>query len=89
MPKKPTGGAYDQAHATKERMLAGLRAMQLRQARKDWRKVVDAGMGAALAVIRDRLLAIPDRLATLTPEQRAVLRQEITEALEAWSHAEI
>jgi hypothetical protein len=45
-------------------------------------------MAASLAVIRDRLLAIPDRLATLTPEQRAALRQEIADALEAWSRAE-
>jgi hypothetical protein len=28
--------------------------------------VVDAGMAVAVAVIRDRLLAIPDRLSSLT-----------------------
>ena len=50
---------------------------------------MDAGLAAALSVIRDRLLAIPERLGTLTPEQRQALRQEITEALEAWSHAEL
>jgi hypothetical protein len=57
--------------------------------RREWNRVVDAGMAAALAVIRDRLLAIPDRLATLTPEQRAALRKEIADALEAWSRAEL
>ena len=39
-------------------------------------KVIDAGIGAALAVIHDRLLAIPGRPGTLMPEQRAALRQE-------------
>jgi hypothetical protein len=77
------------AQAAKERALAGLRLMQLREKRREWRRVVDAGMAAALAVIRDRLLAIPDRLNSLTPEQRGALRQEIADALEAWSHADL
>jgi hypothetical protein len=80
---------YAHAHAVKERALAGLRLMQLREKRREWRRVVDAGMGAALSVIRDRLLAIPDRLTSLTPEQRHALRQEILDALEAWSHADL
>jgi hypothetical protein len=50
---------------------------------------LDAGMAAALAVIRDRVLAIPDRMSTLTVEQRQALRQELTDALQAWSHTEI
>ena len=36
--------------------------------------MVDAGIAAALAVIRDRLLAVPDRMTTLTAEERRVLR---------------
>jgi hypothetical protein len=77
------------ARAIKERALAGLRLMQLRTARKEWRRTVDAGMGAALSVVRDRLLAIPDRMSSLTQEQRHVLRKELTDALEAWSHADL
>jgi hypothetical protein len=88
MPRKPSSGDYTHAHAVKERALAGLRLMQLREKRREWRRVVDAGMAAALSVIRDRLLAIPDRLNSLTPDQRAALRNELTDALEAWSHAE-
>ena len=85
---KPSGD-YAHAHAIKERALAGLRLLQLREKRKEWRKIVDAGMAAALALTRDRLLAIPDRMASLIPEQRNILRQELTDALEAWSHAEL
>jgi hypothetical protein len=88
MARKPTSSDYAHAHAVKERALAGLRLMQLREKRRDWRRVVDAGMAAALALIRDRLLAIPDRMPTLTTEQRQMLRQELLDALEAWSHAE-
>jgi hypothetical protein len=69
--------------------LAGLRLIQLRESRREWNRVIDAGMAGALAVIRDRLLAIPDRLATLTPDQRGALRREVTEPLEAWSPAEV
>jgi hypothetical protein len=89
MPRKPTSGDYAHAHAVKERALAGLRLMQLREKRREWRRVVDAGMAAALAVIRDRLLAIPDRLNSLTPEQRHALGRELADALEAWSHADL
>jgi hypothetical protein len=87
MSRKPSGD-YAHAHAVKERALAGLRLIQLREKRRDWRRVVDAGMAGALALTRDRLLAIPDRLSSLTPEQRRVLRDELIGALEAWSHAE-
>jgi hypothetical protein len=88
MSRKPSGD-YAHAHAVKERALAGLRLIQLREKRRDWRRVVDAGMGAALALTRDRLLAVPDRMATLTLEQRTALRSEIHEALEAWSRTEL
>jgi hypothetical protein len=77
------------AKAAKERALAGLRLVQLRERRRDWKRVVDAGMGAALSVIRDRLLAIPDRLSDLTPAQRDTLQREIADALETWSRAEM
>jgi hypothetical protein len=50
--------------------------------------VVDAALAGALAVIRDRLMTIPDRMSTLTAEQRQALRQELTDALEAWSKTE-
>jgi hypothetical protein len=52
-------GSTDLRHvqAAKERAVAGLRLMQLREKRREWRCVVDAGMAAALAVIRDRRLA--------------------------------
>jgi hypothetical protein len=56
-PTTDTGRAI----TAKERALAGLRLMQLREKRRDWRRAVDAGMAAALALTRDRLLAIPDR----------------------------
>ena len=88
MPRKPSTSDYARAHAAKERALAGLRLTQLREKRREWRRVVDAGMAAALAIIRDRLLAIPDRMSTLTAEERQALRNQLTEALEAWSHAE-
>jgi hypothetical protein len=48
---------YAHAHAVKERALAGLRLIQLREKRREWHRVVDAGMAAALGLIRDRLLA--------------------------------
>jgi hypothetical protein len=52
-------GSTDLSHvqAAQERALAGLRLMRLREKRREWRCVVDAGMAAALAVIRDRGLA--------------------------------
>jgi hypothetical protein len=89
MPRKPSNSDYVKAHSSKERALAGLRLLQLREKRRDWRRVVDAGMAGALALTRDRLLAIPDRLNSLTPEQRAALRDELTAALEAWSRMEV
>jgi hypothetical protein len=77
------------AKAAKERALAALRLLQVREKRREWRRVVDAGMASALAVIRDRLLAIPDRLNGLTQEQRHALRQELVDALDAWSQMSV
>jgi hypothetical protein len=76
------------AQAAKERALGARRLLQLRE-KKDWKRVIDAGMAAALAVIRDRLTAIPDRVPSLMPEQRKLVLAEIHEALEAWSRAEV
>ena len=42
-----------------------------------------------LIVMRDRLLAIPDHLLTLTQDQLQILRQEIQEALEACSKSDL
>jgi hypothetical protein len=81
----PPPSETGRAQAAKERALAGLRLMQLHEKRREWRRVVDAALAGALAVIRDRLMAIPDRMSTLTAEQRQALRQEITDALEAWN----
>jgi hypothetical protein len=50
------------AQAAKERALAGLRLIQLRERRRKWHRLIDAGLAAALAVIRDRMTAIPDRV---------------------------
>jgi hypothetical protein len=90
--KRKTGRpttALGRAQAAKESALAGLRLIQLRERRRDWNRVVDAALSGALAVIRDRLLAIPDRITTLTADERQALRREIQEALEAWSRAEV
>jgi phage terminase large subunit GpA-like protein len=84
MPRKPSGD-YAHAHAAKERALAGLRLIQLREKRRDWRRVVDARLAGARARSRGRRRAIPDRISTLTAEQRHALRQELADALEAWS----
>ena len=62
---------------TKEQALAGLRLMQLRERQKEWDRVVDATLSAPLIVMRDRLLAISDRLLRLTQKQSQILRQEI------------
>jgi hypothetical protein len=59
MPKKPSRTDYVHAQAVKERALAGLRLTQLREKRREWRRVVDAGMAAALAMIRDRCWRFP------------------------------
>jgi hypothetical protein len=71
------------------RALALLRWYQVREKRREWNRVVDATLAAALSVIRDRLLAIPTRLSDLTPQQRETLQREIADALEAWSRAEV
>jgi hypothetical protein len=60
-----------------------LRLIQLRERRRDWRGVIDAGLAAALATICDRMPAISERVATLSPEQRQQVLHEIREALEA------
>ena len=79
------------AQASKERALALLRWHQLREKRKELRPVADfeLTMATMLAMLRDRLLALPDRLPELTPPQRDSLRREIAQTLEACSNAEL
>jgi hypothetical protein len=91
MPEKRGRPATElgRAQASRVRALALLRWIQVREKRREWNRIVDAGMAAALALTRDRLLAIPDRISTLTSEERQTLRNELTDALEAWSHAEL
>ena len=76
--------------ASKERALAFLRWHQLRILRKEYRKVEDfeATLARVLGMLRDRMLALPDRL-ELTPAEREAVRREIAATLEACSHAEL
>jgi hypothetical protein len=84
MSQRPTPRLFG---GLQERGLAGLRLMQ--SARETPRVTPRGGCGPGrLAVIRDRLMTIPDRMSTLTAVQRQALRQELTDALEAWSKTE-
>ena len=78
------------AETSKARALAFLRWHQLRVLRREYRQVVDfeTTLSRILSMIRDRLLATPDRL-NLTPEQRNELRKELAATLEACSKAEL
>jgi hypothetical protein len=71
--------------------MAMLRWMQVRTMRREWKRVVDfeATVARMLSMIRDRLLAVPDRMQELSPGQREALRREIASALEDCSHAEL
>ena len=79
------------AAASKERALAHLRWLQVREKRKELRPVrdFDATLARVLAMIRDRMLALPDRVADLTDAQRNALRREIAETLIACSNADL
>ena len=78
------------AEASKARALAHLRWHQLRVLRREFKPVGDfeATLARVLAMIRDRMLALPDRM-NLTAEQRQELRREIAETLTACSKAEL
>jgi hypothetical protein len=83
--------ARSRAAASKERALAFLRWHQLRERRKELRPVRDfeATLARALSMIRDRMLALPDRVTELTPAQRDALRREISATLDACSNANL
>jgi hypothetical protein len=80
-PSKKTGRPLTQrgkAETSKAKALALLRWHQLRVLRREYRRVADfeVTLTRALAMVRDRLLGVPDRL-DLTPAQRQTLRREI------------
>jgi hypothetical protein len=79
------------AMASKERALAHLRWLQVREKRKELKPVADfeITMARVLSMIRDRMLSLPDHLRDLTPGQREALRNEIAETLTACSNAEL
>jgi hypothetical protein len=79
------------AAASKERALAHLRWLQVREKRKELKRVADFEITLArvLSMIRDRMLALPDHLRDLTPPQRETLRKEIGETLTACSNVEL
>jgi hypothetical protein len=79
------------AAASKERALALLRWHQLRVLRREYKSVsaFEATLARMLSMIRDRMLALPDRVPDLSTAQRQALRREIAETLEACSRAEL
>jgi hypothetical protein len=79
------------AAASKERALAHLRWLQVREKRKELKRVVDfeATLARVLAMIRDRLLSLPDRLPELSLPQRESMHRDIAETLEACSRVDI
>ena len=89
-PGRPSEGR-SKAEASKERALATLRWLQVREKRKELKPVVDfeVTLARALAMIRDRMLSLPDHQLSLTVLQRQELRKAITETLEACSHADL
>ena len=92
---KPVSQDLARARLRKERALAKYREMQNRRlagALLD-ADAVEKRWAAGLAMLRDRLLALPDRLAAILVgrpevEVRAMLREAIEEALRA-AHGEI
>ena len=78
------------AEASKARALAHVRWHQLRVLRKEYKRVSDfeVTMARTLAMIRDRMLSLPDHM-DLTSAQRETLRRRIAETLEACSKAEL
>ncbi len=77
--------------ASKERALAHLRWLQVREKRKELKRVGDFEITLAriLSMIRDRMLSLPDHLQDLTETQRATLRVKIGETLRDCSNAEL
>jgi hypothetical protein len=79
------------AAASKERALAHLRWLQVREKRKELKPVADfeVTMARVLSMIRDRMLSLPDHLRDLTAGQRETLRKEIADTLTACSNVEL
>ena len=77
--------------ASKERALAHLRWLQVREKRKELKRVADFEITLAriLSMIRDRMLSLPDHLQDLTESQRQTLRVKIGETLRDCSNAEL
>ncbi len=77
--------------ASKERALAHLRWLQVREKRKELKRVADFEITLArvLSMIRDRMLSLPDHLQDLTETQRQTLRVKIGETLRDCSNAEL
>ena len=88
MPQRST--ERSRAETSKAKALALLRWHQLRILRREYKPVAafEVTVAAMLAMIRDRLLSVPDHL-NLTPEQRNELRRELAATLEACSKAEL
>jgi len=78
------------AAASKERALAHLRWLQVREKRRELKRVVDfeVTLARSLATIRDRMLSLPDHL-DLLPARRETVRREIADTLRACSDAEL
>ena len=83
--------ARGRAEASRVRAIAHLRWLQVREKRKELRPVKDfeATMARMLAMLRDRFMAVADRLPELTPAQRDAVRREISATLDACSHADL
>ena len=79
------------AAASKERALAHLRWLQVREKRKELKRAVDVEVTIAriLAMIRDRMLSLPDHMQELSDSQREALRREIANTLTACSNADL
>jgi hypothetical protein len=79
------------AAASKERALAHLRWLQVREKRKELKRTIDveATIARMLAMIRDRMLGLPDGVPELSESQREVLRREISQTLTACSNADL
>jgi len=79
------------AAASRERALAHLRWLQVRQMRRELVRRVDveATISRMLGMIRDRMLALPDHMPELGHAAREALRKRIAATLEACSKAEL
>jgi hypothetical protein len=79
------------AEASKERALAHLRWLQVREKRRELIRMADAEatLGRVLAMVRDRMLSLPDHISQLTSIDRETLRRAIAKTLEECADAEL